>query len=107
MADEHRGARPRRGDDTLELVERGDRAPRRAPRRRSVAAVIGRLAAAGLRPGHDDAVAGPFDQPRGGEAYGGPEQIDQTGREEADRRAGFRFFRHTPAAFSAATGSST
>ena len=107
MADEHRAARSRRDDDMLEPVERGHGAARAAPGRLAITAVVGGLAAAALRARHLDPVAGALDQPRRGEAYRGPEQVHQAGREEPDRRALLRRFRHTPAAFSPGTGNNT
>ena len=50
----------------------------------AIAGVVGGLAAAGLRARHLDRAAGLLQQLDGGEAHRRPEQIDETGDEQAD-----------------------
>ena len=50
----------------------------------AIAGIVGRLAAAGLRPRHLDRAAGLLQQLDGGKADRRPEQIDEAGDEQAD-----------------------
>ena len=90
MQAEHSGARARRGHDVVEVFELRDRLARKSARVGAVARVVSRLAAAGLRRRHDDVAACGREKLHGGEADRRPEQVDQAGDEQRDRRAAFR-----------------
>src|SRR6478752_10349843 len=83
---QHGRARPRRRDDVIEAVEGRDRLQRERARRLAVAAVVGRLPAAGLRRRHLDIAAGGFEQAHRREADGWAQDVDEAGDEEADAR---------------------
>ncbi len=87
---DHPGAGARGRDQIVEALEQRDGAARDVLRVGAVAAVIGGLAAAGLRHRHLDRAAGALQQGHRGEADGGTEQIDQAGDEQADARLHLR-----------------
>ena len=69
-------------------AERLDQPAREVARGGAVAGVVGRLAAAGLRPRHLHLAAGRFQQPNRGEADAGAVEVHQAGDEQGD--AGLR-----------------
>ncbi len=90
MSADHPHARPGRTDDVVELFEGFDDLPGDVPGVRRVAAVVGRLSAAGLRLRHAHRAARLFQQLDRGEPHVGAEKIDKAGHEETDAR----FFVH-------------
>ena len=76
---EHRRARPGRRHDVVEAVERRDRLQGDGAGAWRLAAVVGWLAAARLRPRHDHLAACGLQQPHGGKADGGTHH-DRRGR---------------------------
>ena len=85
---QHPGAGPGRRDDVVEGFERLDGAFRDGPRIAGIAAVVGRLSAARLGGGHADGATRVLEQLHRREPDGGTEEIDETGDEQADPRAG-------------------
>src|SRR3546814_11868800 len=76
-----------RRHDVVVAFEGLDDPPRDGARILGVAGIVGRLAAAGLRPRHLDIAAGILQQLDGGEADLRPEQVDQAGDEQRDPAA--------------------
>ena len=82
MARHHAGAGAGGRDDVIDVGERIHHLQGEIARRAAVARVEGRLAAAGLR-GHAHLAACVLEQLHGRKPDRGPEQVDQTGDEEA------------------------
>ena len=83
---QHSAAGTGRDDDVVVRFENGDELAGDRFRPEAVAAVEGRLAAAGLRPRHLDRAAGAFKELDRGETYRGSKQVDEAGDEQANAR---------------------
>ncbi len=78
---------PGRRDDIVEALEGLDHLAGDGDGVLPVAGIIGGLSAAGLRTRHLDAGSSRFDELDRGKGDARPEQIDQAGDEQADKRA--------------------
>ena len=86
---EHAAAGAARDDDIIAIGERLDRLWRQRLGGQAVAGIVGGLAAAGLAR-DDHLAAGVLEELDRGEADRRPDDIDETGDEQADARLGFR-----------------
>ena len=89
-------------DDVVVAAECREHALGHRPRGRTVAAIIGRLAAAGLGTRHFDPAAGLLQQTDRGKANRGPVEVHETGDEERD--AGLAGHKAAPDSTSGAAG---
>jgi len=81
---DHAAAGAGRRDQEVAILEFGDDLRRECACVLAIAAIVGRLAAAGLRRGNDDRCARRFEQAESGEANRRAHQVDEAGDEQTD-----------------------